>query len=80
MKVKIEMGEWVSVYQRFVGWVDIPDDQEITPETIEEAINNKGVDYEKNDYDWTTEDHEEWDFDDYKVLDVEKNDGLQKQT
>ena len=72
MQVKIEMGEWVNVYQHFVGWVYIPDGQEITPETIEESIDTRGIDYEMNDYDWTTEDHEKWDFDGLKVLDIQK--------
>ena len=73
MMVKVEMGEWVNVYQYFVGWVEIPDDKDITPETIEQAIEAKGIDFEKNEYDWTTEDHDKWDFDGMRVLETRKN-------
>lgn len=73
MLVKIEMGEWISVYQRFVGWIEMPDNKEITPKNIEQAIDKKGIDFEKNEYDWTTEDHEDWDFDGLKILDIKKD-------
>lgn len=74
MLVKVEMGEWVNVYHRFVGWVEMPDNEEITPENLEKAIDNKGVDFEKDEYDWTTEDHDEWDFDGFEILDIRKKD------
>lgn len=73
MMVKVEMGEWVNVYQHFVGWVEMPDNEATTPENIEKAIDKKGIDFEKNEYDWTTEDHDKWDFDSMRVLETRKN-------
>lgn len=72
MQVKVEMGEWLTVYQRFVGWVEIPDGEKVSEENIKKYIDEKGVDFEKNEYDWTTEEHEDWDFDGLKVLDIKK--------
>ena len=73
MNIKIEAGEWVNVYQKFVGWVYIPDGQEITPETVQQSIEERGIDYEMNDYDWTTEDHDKWDFEGLKILDKQED-------
>ena len=73
MLVKVKVGEWINVYHDMVGWVELPDDQEINETNVKNAIEENGVDIEKEDLDWTTEDHEKWDFEGLKILETQKD-------
>lgn len=68
MKVKVQVGEWMSVYHTVVGWIDIPDEVPVIEENIMFYIDENGVDIEKEDVDWSTVTHEEWDNESLKIL------------
>ena len=66
MKHKIIMGERVSVYVNQTMIIDTDKDIEnMTAEQIAQSLDYdddiKIVSIEKSDYDWSTEEHEEWD-------------------
>lgn len=63
-RYKILMGEWVSVYTTTTIFVDTDKDIEnMTAEQVAELLDHdNSVEYETEDedFDWTTEEHEEW--------------------
>lgn len=65
-KHKIILGEWVSVYVNQTMIIDTDKDiKNMTAEQIAQSLDYdddiKIVGIEKSDYDWTTEEHEQWD-------------------
>ena len=65
-KYKIQIGEWVNVYSTQTLVVETDKDLEnMTTEQVvdllEQDENTQILDVCDSDYDWTTEDHEEWD-------------------
>lgn len=73
MQVKVQIGEWIAVYHTVVGWVEIPDDQPINEENVLFYAEENGVDIEKEDVDWSTVTHEEWDSDSVKILEEQSD-------
>jgi len=73
MKVKVQVGEWIAVYHNVVGWIDIPDEIPVTEANAMFYINEEGVDIEKEDVDWSTLTHEEWDDESIKILETQKD-------
>lgn len=78
MKVKVQVGEWMAVYHTVVGWVDIPDEVPLTEANAMFYIDENGVDIEKEDIDWSTVTHEEWDSEGLKILDLQPDTENQK--
>ena len=65
-KHKIEIGEWVSVYVSQTLIIESDKDIEnMGVEQVADLLENDEkthvVDTCRSDYDWTTEEHEEWD-------------------
>ena len=65
-KHKIIIGEWVSVYVNQTMIIDTDKDIEnMTADELAKLLdwddNTKIVDTCASDYDWTTEEHEDWD-------------------
>lgn len=65
-KHKIEIGEWVSVYVSQTLIIESDKDIEnMSVEQVADLLENDEKTYItstcRSDYDWTTEDHEEWD-------------------
>ena len=63
-RYKIQIGEWVSVYTTTTIFVDTDKDLEkMTEEQVAELLdhdNNVVYETSKEDFDWTTEEHEDW--------------------
>lgn len=76
MKYKILAGEWVSVYTRQTLIVDTDKDlEQMTPEQIADILqrdDNTAYEIAKEDFDWSTEEHEEWDKNEYGIKVIEK--------
>lgn len=76
MKYKILAGEWVSVYSTQTLIVDTDKDLEsLTSEQIVDLLesdDNTTYEIEKEDFDWSTEEHEEWDRNEYGTAIIEK--------
>ena len=65
-KHKIEIGEWVSVYVSQTLIIESDKDIEnMSAEQVADLLENDEKTYItdtcRSDYDWTTEEHEEWD-------------------
>ena len=64
-KYKVIMGEWVSVHVNQIAIITT--DKDITNMKAEEVAklldddDNTQIDICKSDYDWSTEEHEDWD-------------------
>jgi hypothetical protein len=75
-RYKVIMGEWVSVYTTTTMWITT--DKDLENKTNDEVAqlldydDNTQFDCEGEDFDWTTEEHEDWHRTDepVKVLDV----------
>lgn len=65
-RYKIQYGEWVSVYETVVAYID--SDVEPTKENLQELIEKNGVDYCMEDFDWTTQESEELDLQPFEIL------------
>lgn len=76
MKYKILAGEWVSVYTTQTLIVDTDKDLEsLTSEQVVDLLesdDNTTFEIEKEDFDWTTEEHEDWDRNEYGTKIIEK--------
>lgn len=75
-RYKILMGEWVSVYSTTTMWVTTDKDIEnMTMEQVAQLLDyddNTQYDCEDEDFDWTTEEHEDWDRHDQPIHVLEK--------
>ena len=64
-KYKVLMGEWVSVYTTQTMIVETDKDIEnMNAEQVAQLLDyddNTTYEIEKEDFDWTTEEHEDWD-------------------
>lgn len=66
-RYKIQIGEWVNVYSTQTLIIDTDDTLDnMTAEQIADYIDNSNalqskVEIIKEDFDWTTEEHEKWD-------------------
>ena len=66
-RYKIQIGEWVNVYSTQTVVIDTDDTLDnMTAEQIADYIDNSNalqskVKIIKEDFDWTTEEHEKWD-------------------
>ena len=63
-KYKIQIGEWVNVYSTQTLVIDT--DKKLDNMTAEQLANyldltTDNVEHSKEDFDWTTEEHEDWD-------------------
>ena len=63
-RYKIQIGEWVNVYSTQTLIIDT--DKKLDNMTAEQLANyldltTDSVEYNKEDFDWTTEEHEDWD-------------------
>lgn len=71
MKYKITAGEWVNVYATQTLIIDTNVDLEkASPEQIKLLLEDGNASYEieREDFDWTTEEHDDWDKNGIKVL------------
>lgn len=74
MKVKVQVDEWIAVRHNVVGWIEIPDEIPATEENAMFYIGENGVDIEKEDIDWGSVVHEEWDNETLKILEIQPDD------
>ena len=76
-RYKILMGEWVSVYTTTTMFVETDKDIEnMTAEQVAELLdhdNNTEYETEDEDFDWTTEEHEDWHRTDEPVCVLDKH-------
>lgn len=75
-RYKIQIGEWVNVYSTQTVIIETDDTlDEMTAEQLANYIDNSNaiqsrVEIVKEDFDWTTEEHDKWDTDvEVKILD-----------
>lgn len=71
MKYKITAGEWVNVYATQTLIIDTNVDLEkASPEQIKLLLEDGSASYEieREDFDWTTEEHDDWDKNGIKVI------------
>lgn len=75
-RYKILMGEWVSVYTTTTMCVTTDKDIEnMTMKQVAQLLDyddNTQYDCEDEDFDWTTEEHEDWDRHDQPIQVLEK--------
>lgn len=81
-RYKIQIGEWVNVYSTQTLVIDTNDNLDnMTAKQLADYINNSNatqsrVEIVKEDFDWTTEDHDKWDTDgEIKILDKQTTKG-----
>lgn len=77
-RYKIQIGEWVSVYSTQTLVIDT--DAKLDNMSAEQLANfldltTDNVEYSEEDFDWTTEEHEDWDRQgEVKILDKQEVD------
>lgn len=75
-RYKIQIGEWVNVYSTQTLVIDT--DKKLDNMSAEQLANyldltTDNVEYSEEDFDWTTEEHEDWDRQgDVKILDKQE--------
>lgn len=81
-RYKIQIGEWVNVYSTQTLVIDTNDNLDnMTAKQLADYISNSNatqssVEIVKEDFDWTTEDHDKWDTDgEIKILDKQTTKG-----
>lgn len=81
-KYKIQIGEWVNVYSTQTVIIETDDTlDDLSAEQIADYIDNSNalqskVEIIKEDFDWTTEEHDKWDTEgEVKILDKQENKG-----
>lgn len=81
-RYKIQIGEWVNVYSTQTVIIDTDDILDnMTAEQIANYIDNSNalqskVEIIKEDFDWTTEEHDKWDTEgEVKILDKQETKG-----
>lgn len=76
-RYKIQIGEWVSVYTTTTAFITTDKDIEnMRPDQVANLLDyddNTTIDTEDEDFDWTTEEHEDWDRNgEIKILDKQE--------
>lgn len=81
-RYKIQIGEWVNVYSTQTVIIETDDTlDDLSAEQIADYIDNSNalqskVEIIKEDFDWTTEEHDKWDTEgEVKILDKQENKG-----
>ena len=75
-RYKIQIGEWVNVYSTQTLVIDT--DKKLDNMSAEQLANyldltTDNVEYSEEDFDWTTEEHEDWDRQgEVKILDKQE--------
>lgn len=76
MKYKVIAGEWISVYvsQKMIVETDKDLENMSVGQIVDllESDDNTNFDIENSDIDWTTEEHEDWDRNEYGIKVIEK--------
>lgn len=78
MKVKVQVDEWIAVRHNVVGWVEMPDEVTATEANVMFYIGENGIDIEKEDIDWGSVVHEEWDNETLKILETQPDEEGEK--
>lgn len=78
-RYKIQIGEWVNVYSTQTIIIDTDDNlDDMTARQLADYIENSNaiqsrVEIVKEDFDWTTEEHDKWDTEgEVKILDKQE--------